>query len=348
MLYTSRYPKARREQKVLEILAPNLNAEGRKLLAGLNAVWRRCPPLRKLPIYKHITNPLSMSKALRRMTKYDIDIVSDVVCPWCEYTLPLESSRSIIATPIRIPNRTVEKYLPLTRLYDAGYVGHTRLSKAITNHKKSFPEDTFHLKYQPFYLRPPPQLEDDSAPPFPVPSRPRQEMYAEKFGAERAAMIHRNMAQVSKAEGLNFKFGGMTGDSRNGHRLVHYAQQHGGEDAQNKAMLGLWRRYFEQEVDITKLDVLVETGVEAGLGTEAEVKKYLESGEGGKQVDILAENARMEGISGVPNYTIQGQWEVSGGQDPNVFESLFKRWKQMEEKQGAVGPTGSVPIGAKC
>ena len=173
-------------------------------------------------------------------------------------------------------------------------------------------------------------------------------MYAEKFGPERAAMIHRNMAQVSKAEGLNFKFGGMTGDSRNGHRLVHYAQQHGGEDAQNKAMLGLWRRYFEQEVDITKLDVLVETGVEAGLGTEADVKKYLESGEGGKHVDILAEKARMEGISGVPNYTIQGQWEVSGGQDPNVFESLFKRWKQMEEKQGAVGPTGSVPIGAKC
>jgi predicted DsbA family dithiol-disulfide isomerase len=176
------------------------------------------------------------NRVLSKMTNFNIDIVSDVICPWC-------------------------------------YIGHSRLSRAIANHKKTYPEDTFTLKYKPFYLAPPPQLKSNSIPPFPVVSRSRQEVYAEKFGPERVQQINARMAQVSASEGLNFKFGGKTGVSRNGHRLVHYAQSHGGEEAQNKTMLGLWRRYFEQEVDITELDVLVETGVEAGLGGAEEVKK---------------------------------------------------------------------------
>ena len=244
-------------------------------------------------------------RALRTMTHFNIDVVSDVVCPWC-------------------------------------YIGHTRLSRAIASHKRTFPEDTFTLKYQPFYLRPPPQLESNSVPPFPVESRPRQESYAEKFGPERAAQIFRTLGQVTKSEGLDFKFGGKTGVSRNGHRLVHYAQNHGGEEAQNNTMLGLWRRYFEREVDITELEVLVETGVEAGLGSGEEIKKFLESGDEGREVDLLAEEAREKGINGVPHYEIQNTWEVSGAQDPVAFETLFKRWKSMEEKEKSTHSSGTL------
>ena len=130
--------------------------------------------------------------------------------------------------------------------------------------------------------------------------------------------------------GLDFSFGGRTGPSRNGHRLVHYAQNHGGEEAQNKAMIGLWKRYFEQEVDITTLDTLVDVGVEAELGTADEIRRYLETGDDANLVDEEAEEARDKGISGVPNYEIQGVWEVSGAQDPSAFEQLFKRWKTRE------------------
>jgi predicted DsbA family dithiol-disulfide isomerase len=240
------------------------------------------------------------NRVISKMTTFNIDIVSDVVCPWC-------------------------------------YIGHTRLSRAIANHKNSYPDDTFKLNYKPFYLAPPPQLKSNSIPPFPVESRPRKEVFAEKFGPERVQQINARMAQVSASEGLTFKFGGKTGVSRNGHRLVHYAQNHGGEEAQNNTMLGLWRRYFEQEVDITELDVLVETGVEAGLGSADEIKNYLESGANGKEVDELAEEARHKGISGVPHYEIQGRWEVSGAQDPVAFETLFKRWKNMEAKEKGNG-----------
>ena len=240
-----------------------------------------------------------LSTTATKMTNYNVTITSDIVCPWC-------------------------------------YVGHSRLSKAITEHKKTYPTDTFNLTYLPFYLNPPPQLTTTgpSPPPFPVKSRPRREMYAEKFGQQRATQIEAMMTQTSAGEGLSFKFGGMTGPSRNGHRLVHFAQTHGGESAQNDVMLGLWRRYFEQEVDITTLQTLVEVGLEANLGSEEEIRAYLERGEGGEEVDRVAEEARLKGISGVPNYEINGHWEVSGAQDPLAFRKLFARWKEMEARDG--------------
>jgi len=229
-----------------------------------------------------------------KMTNFNILITSDIVCPWC-------------------------------------YIGHTRLTRAINNHKASYPDDTFSLSYVPFYLNPPSRSEGTF---FPSGSSSidRKKYYASKFGPDRAEQIFRTLGQVAKGEGLDFKFGGKTGSSRNGHRLVQYAKTHGGESAQNETMLGLWRRYFEQEVDITQLDVLVETGVEAGLGNAEELKKYLESDEGCKVVDKEAQEAREKGINGVPNYEIQDEYEVSGAQDPVAFERLFKRWKDREEK----------------
>lgn len=228
-------------------------------------------------------------------------------------------------------------------------VGHSRLSRAIAEHKKTYPDDKFNLKYTPFYLQPPPQQTATTGPippPFPVKSRPRREMYAEKFGPQRAAQIEATMRQTAAGEGLSFKFGGMTGPSRNGHRLVYYAQNHGGEEAQNATMLGLWTRYFEQEVDITTLETLVDVGVEANLGTPDEIKEFLLSGRDGDEVDRIADEARRKGISGVPNYEINGLWEVSGAQDPLAFQRLFRRWKDVEakEQKGLSGAGDTKPV----
>lgn len=241
--------------------------------------------------------PHTILRNAAKMTVFDVKITSDVVCPWC-------------------------------------YIGHTRLSKAIAAHQKTYPSDTFNLHYVPYYLNPPLQTtQSPPPPPFPVSSKLRREAYADKFGPARAKQIEQMMTEVSASEGLNFKFGGKTGPSRNGHRLVYFAQSHGGEKAQNDTMLGLWRRYYEQEVDITELDVLVDVGVEAGLGSREEVKTYLESGKDGEEVDRLAEEQRVRGVNGVPNYVFQNRWEVSGGQESSVFESIFKKWKDVEAKE---------------
>ena len=62
------------------------------------------------------------------MTKYNISIVSDTVCPWC-------------------------------------YVGKNRLERAITQHRAAHPTDTFTTSWKPFYLNPdaPKQSRDKQA-----------------------------------------------------------------------------------------------------------------------------------------------------------------------------------------
>ena len=69
---------------------------------------------------------LALRSTIRRMTKYQVDIVSDTVCPWC-------------------------------------YVGKNRLDKAIKIHKSSNPDDTFETTWYPFYLNPdaPPSIDKE-------------------------------------------------------------------------------------------------------------------------------------------------------------------------------------------
>lgn len=208
-------------------------------------------------------------------------------------------------------------------------MGSVKLNKAIATHKTKYPEDTFSIEYEPYYLNPPSDTPSEGKPVFPVASRVRREAYAEKFGPERAKQIEAMLINAAAKEGLDFKWGGKTGPSRNGHRLVRFAQQKAGQEGQNKALYGLWRRYYEQEIDITELDVLVETGVEAGLGSAEEIREYLESGKDTEVVDKLAIQHRMEGITGVPNYVIQNKYEVPGAQDPDVFVSLFEKIKSL-------------------
>lgn len=94
-------------------------------------------------------------------------------------------------------------------LYRFCYLGKKRLEKAIAAYNQKYPNenDTFNLMWHPFYL---------------VPDAPKsvdkQEYYNAKFGASRTAMIFQRMAAMGKEEGINFKFGGRTGNTRDSHR----------------------------------------------------------------------------------------------------------------------------------
>ncbi|GAD97813.1 thioredoxin, putative [Paecilomyces variotii No. 5] len=221
------------------------------------------------------------------MTNFNIQIVSDTVCPWC-------------------------------------YVGHRRLSRAIATHKQSHPKDTFSITWRAFYLNP-------EAPAYP--GVDKQEHYASKFGAERATALFSRLAAVGAEEGIAFKFGGRSGRTRDSHRLIAYAgkKQDGvSQGLQTRVVEALFRAYFEEEKNITDRAVLLEAGVRAGLD-KAEVEKLLDSDEGGAEVDAEAESARRRFISGVPHFTIQGKYVVSGAETPDAFLEAFEVVKQDEK-----------------
>lgn len=218
------------------------------------------------------------------MTQFDIEIVSDTVCPWC-------------------------------------YVGKQKLEQAIKAYKELHPEsnDTFSTTWMPFYLNPgaPKKGIDKAA------------YYKSKFGEDRTAMIFERLSQAGKDAGIKFKFGGKTGNTRDSHRLIQLGKSKS-PAVQTRVVEELFSAYFENEGDITSHEVLKNAAVKAGLD-EKEVKEWLASDKGGKEVDEEVEQAQLNQISGVPNFTIQGKYEVGGAQDPGVFLRLFEKIKATEQ-----------------
>lgn len=199
------------------------------------------------------------------------------------------------------------------------YVGKKRLEKGIAAYKQKHPEsnDTFSTQWFPFYLNP------DSGK-----SLDKREAYVKKFGEERTNTINQMLAKVGQDEGISFKFGGKTGNTRDSHRLVQLGKTKSPQ-IQTRVVEELFNAYFENEKDITTHEILIEAGTKAGL-EEKEIKEWLNSGKGGEEVDREVMDARLQNISGVPNFTINDRFEIGGAQEPAAFVQLFERLKKME------------------
>ncbi len=151
--------------------------------------------------------------------------------------------------------------------------------------------------------------------------------YQSRFGARTEPMFAR-LAQIGKEVGINFKFGGKTGNTRDSHRLVQLGKTKS-PAVQTRVVEELFAAYFENEGDITNHQVLLDAAVKAGLD-KGEAEEWLKSDKGGKEVDREVEEAQRNQITGVPNFTIQGKYEVGGAQDPGVFLRLFEKIKAEE------------------
>ncbi|KAF2445360.1 thioredoxin-like protein [Karstenula rhodostoma CBS 690.94] len=229
------------------------------------------------------------------MTNFNINIVSDTVCPWC-------------------------------------YVGKKRLEKGIAAYKAAHPDsdDSFSTNWFPFYLNPDaPKISID-----------KTGFYRQKFGDQRAAAAFQMLGQVGRDEGINFKFGGKTGNTRDSHRLIQLGKTKGPQ-MQTRVIEELFAAYFENEKDITSHQTLLEAAEKAGLD-KSEAKEWLDSGKGGAEVDKEVQDAYAQDIHGVPNFTINGQFEVGGAQEPAAFVQLFERLKRQDG--GAV----AIDAGSKC
>lgn len=142
-------------------------------------------------------------------------------------------------------------------------------------------------------------------------------------------MMFERLSQTGREVGIGFKYGGKTGNTRDSHRLIQLGKSKS-PALQTRVVEELFAAYFENEEDITSHDVLLAAAVRAGLD-ESETREWLESGKGGPAVDQEVEQARRNQISGVPNFTVQGKYEVGGAQQAAVFLRLFEKIKAQEE-----------------
>lgn len=140
------------------------------------------------------------------------------------------------------------------------------------------------------------------------------------------AMATAHLKALGEAEGIKFSLQGKLGNTRDAHRLVQLAKTKS-KDAEDRLISSLFKSHFEEDADITSQDALVAIGEKAGLD-KAEVKDWLDKGKGGPEVDREVEEAYRRGIHGVPNFTINGQYQLEGAQDVQRFLEVFERAKK--------------------
>jgi predicted DsbA family dithiol-disulfide isomerase len=145
---------------------------------------------------------------------------------------------------------------------------------------------------------------------------------AAKIGdAARIAAMEEMLVHHGEAIGLHFRFDLIkrVPNSRRSHLLIAHAARHG---LQARVKDRVMQAYFQEGVDIGDMEELVRLGVESGLA-EREARSALVLREGQDGVVAAERHATAIGISVVPTYIFDGQYTLSGAQEPTNMARIL-------------------------
>lgn len=149
-----------------------------------------------------------------------------------------------------------------------------------------------------------------------------------RLGPQRTAEAQQHLRRISTAEGISFKFDGRIGSSGLAHQSTHFAKSQG-LDVQSRCAEELFCAHFGEK-DITKIEVLVEAGAQAGL-------EWLERNRGAQEVEEEEREVRELGIKGIPHFVIAGKHHIDGAGDVmNFFETFIVEGGRYREEYGIV------------
>jgi predicted DsbA family dithiol-disulfide isomerase len=188
------------------------------------------------------------------------------------------------------------------------FLGVRRLRRML----RARPDVRADLIWRPFLLNP------DLAPQ----GVPRQEYLVRKFGGEdRARRLHGTIAELGRAEGLEFRFDRIrrVPHSLDAHRLVRWAGRQGASDAMVEA---LFLAYFADGADIGDAAVLAAVAARQGLDGVA-ARRFLATAAEVEAVHADNLRAHRLGINGVPCFVVGGRHAIAGAQEAEVLERLL-------------------------
>jgi predicted DsbA family dithiol-disulfide isomerase len=107
------------------------------------------------------------------------------------------------------------------------------------------------------------------------------------------------------------------------HRLLHWADETAGLEAQKALKEALFRAHFTEGRTMTDAEVLAEAAAAAGLSRD-EAREVLASGRYAEAVRAAEALWVSRGITGVPAVVVEGKWLISGGQPAGVFEEALR------------------------
>jgi predicted DsbA family dithiol-disulfide isomerase len=192
------------------------------------------------------------------------------------------------------------------------YVGKRRFEAALAQFEH---RDEVNVTWRSFELDPaaPPERTGD-----------RAERMAKKYGmtVEQAREAEQRLTDVAAGEDLPFRFDfARSGNTFDGHRLVHLAETHGLQDEMKERLL---RAYFTEGELMSDHDTLVRLAAEVGLD-EREVRELLAGDRYADEVRADERTAVELGISAVPTFVIDRKLGASGAQPPEALLDLLRQ-----------------------
>jgi predicted DsbA family dithiol-disulfide isomerase len=204
------------------------------------------------------------------------------------------------------------------------YIGKRRFEAALEQFEH---RDEVTVTWRSFELDPeaPPEREGD-----------RAQRLADKYGMTlaQAQAAERELTDTAAADGLEFRFDrARSGNTFDGHRLVHLAAANGLQDAMKERLL---RAYFTEGELIGDRETLVRLAVEVGLDAD-DVGQALDGTWFADEVRRDESDAVALGISAVPTFIVDRAIGGSGAHPPEaLLELLREGWERHSAGDAAV------------
>lgn len=155
-----------------------------------------------------------------------------------------------------------------------------------------------------------------------------EEHLAEKYGAGPAQLAGSRQAIRERGAELGFTFSmearSRIYNTRDGHRLLHWADEAFGGAVQRTLKLSLLKAYFTDGRNVSDPAVLLELAVAAGL-PEAETRELLAGDRYAAEVQAAEAEVHQQGIHAVPAIVVNQRHLIQGGQSVEVFEKLLRQ-----------------------
>jgi predicted DsbA family dithiol-disulfide isomerase len=203
------------------------------------------------------------------------------------------------------------------------FIGALRLSRAITLYLKTVcSSDTIRTKWHAY------QLDADT------PTQPLVSKIASKWGIDQVPAVKTRLNSIAKREGLEFNFDSTIGNTRDAHRLEKLGRKNGLE---MEVAIEIMRMYFLQGGDITSKEDLVGAAEKVGIDKDG-AKEWLESDEGGEEVDAEVDEMQRLGVRGVPRYIINDKFAIDGAEDVgDILEKLVMAREEALAQESSAG-----------
>ncbi|QZD89996.1 DsbA family oxidoreductase [Qipengyuania aurantiaca] len=179
-------------------------------------------------------------------------------------------------------------------------------------------------------------------PDMPEEGEERTAHIARKYGRtiEQSKEVQGRMREAAEAAGVSLDYEGpepapeaMMWNTFDAHKLLTWALEEHGAEAQTRLKLALFEAHFNQRRRIGERDVLLAVAEEAGLDHEA-AADALDSEELARKTRVEERAAMEMNITGVPAMIVEGRFMIPGAQPPEAYVNALRRVAERTASEG--------------